>query len=93
MPKASILDTTRAIFARAQPKADKICLDINPQEIRISAKTSETDDEIDETLAADSGTGSVRIGINAQMLIETLSHIETAVCIAGVHECDDTCRC
>ena len=77
VPRASIMDTTRDIFARAQPKADKICLDINPQQIRISAKTSETDDEIDETLAAESGTGSVRIGINAQMLMETLSHIET----------------
>ena len=40
------------------------------------SKTSETD-EIHETLAAESGTGSVRIGLNAQMLIETLSHIET----------------
>ena len=74
--KTSIMDTTRDIFARANPKADKICLEINPQQIRISAKTSETD-EIHETLAAESGTGSVRIGINAQMLIETLSHIET----------------
>ena len=77
VPKASIMDTTRDIFARAHPKADKICLDINPQQIRISAKTSETDDEIHETLAAESGTGSVRMGLNAQMLIETLSHIET----------------
>ncbi|MXZ01089.1 DNA polymerase III subunit beta [Candidatus Poribacteria bacterium] len=76
VPKASIMDTTRDIFARANPEAGKICLEINPQQIRISAKTSETD-EIHETLAAESGTGSVRIGINAQMLIETLSHIET----------------
>ncbi len=76
VPKASIMDTTREIFARANPKEDKICLEINPQQIRISAKTSETD-EIHETLAAESGTGSVRIGLNAQMLIETLSHIET----------------
>ena len=74
--KASIMDTTRDIFARANPKAGKVCLEINPQQIRISAKTSETD-EIHETLAAESGTGSVRIGLNAQMLIETLSHIET----------------
>ena len=77
VPKASIMDTTREILARANPKADKICLEINPQQIRISAKTSETD-EIHETLAAESGTGSVRIGLSAQMLIETLSHIETA---------------
>lgn len=77
VPKASIMDTTREIFARANPKADKICLEINPQQIRISAKTSETDDEIHETLAAESGAGSIRMGLNAQMLIETLSHIET----------------
>ena len=75
--KASIMDTTRDIFVRAHPKNALVCLEINPQQIRISAKTSETD-EIHETLAAESGTGSVRIGINAPMLIETLSHIETA---------------
>ncbi len=77
VPKASIMDTTRDIFSRANPKNALICLEINPQQIRISAKTSETDDEIDKTLAAESGTGSIRIGLNAQMLIETLSHIET----------------
>ena len=77
VPKASIMDTTREIFSRANPKNALVCLEINPQQIRISAKTSETDDEIHETLAAESGTGSVRIGLNAQMLIETLSHIET----------------
>ncbi len=77
VPKASIMDTTRDIFARANPKEGLVCLEINPQQIRISAKTSKTDDEIQETLAAESGTGSVRIGVNAEMLIETLSHIET----------------
>ncbi|MYA70151.1 DNA polymerase III subunit beta [Candidatus Poribacteria bacterium] len=76
VPKASIMDTTREISARANPKDDKICLEINPQQIRISAKSSETD-EIHETLAAESGTGSVRMGLNAQLLIETFSHIET----------------
>ena len=77
VPKASIMDTTRDIFSRANPKNALICLEINPQQIRISAKTSKTDDEIDKTLAAESGTGSIRIGLNAQILIETLSHIET----------------
>ena len=77
VPKASIMDTTRDIFSRANPKNALICLEINPQQIRISAKTSETDDEIDKTLAAESGIGSIRIGLNAQILIETLSHIET----------------
>ena len=77
VPKASLMDRTREIFTRANPKENRVCLEINPQQIRISAKASETD-EIHETLAAESGTGSVRIGLNAQMLIETLSHIETA---------------
>ncbi len=76
VPKASIMDTTREIFARANPKNALICLEISPQQIRISAKPSDAD-EIDETLAAESGTGSVRIGVNAEILIETLSHIET----------------
>ena len=45
-------------------------------QIRISAKISETD-EIHETLAVESSTGSIRIGLNAQLLIEILLHIET----------------
>lgn len=85
VPKASIMDTTRDIFARTNPKNALVCLEINPQQIRISAKISEAD-EIDETLTAESGTGSVRIGLNAQMLIETLSHIETeSVSLAFTH--------
>ena len=77
VPKASIMDTTREIFSRANPKNALVCLEISPQQIRISAKTSETD-EIHDTLAVESGTGNVRIGLNAEILIETLSHIETA---------------
>ena len=93
VPKASIMDTTRDIFARANPKNALVCLEINPQQIRISAKTSKTDDEIDETLAAESGTGSVHIGVNAEILIEiTLTH-RNGVCIAGVHECNRTSHC
>ena len=74
--KASIVETTREIFSRANPKNALVCLEIDTEQIRISAKTSETD-EIHETLAVESGTGSIRIGVNAQFLIETLSHIET----------------
>ena len=74
--KASIVETTREIFSRANPKNALVCLEIDAEEIRISAKISEAD-EIHETLAIESGTGSIRIGVNAQLLIETLSHIET----------------
>ena len=85
VPKASIMDTTREIFSRANPKNALVCLEINPQQIRISAKTSETD-EIDDTLVVESGTGSIRIGLNARLLIETLSHIETeSVSLAFTH--------
>ena len=77
VPKAFLVDTTHEIFSRTNPKNALVCLEINPQQIRISAKPSETDDEIHEVLAAESGTGSIRIGLNAEMLIETLSHIET----------------
>lgn len=75
--RAAIMQTTREIFARANPKKDLVCLEISPQQIRISAKIAETDEEIHETLAVESGTGNVRIGMNAEILIETLSHIET----------------
>ena len=73
--KTSIVDATREIFSRANPKNARVCLEIDAQQIRVSAKTSETD-EIHETLAVESGTGSIRIGLNAEMLIAALSHIE-----------------
>ena len=76
VPKAPILHAIQRILSISNPKAFKICLEIDEQQIRISAKTSETD-EIHETLAVESSTGSIRIGMNAQLLIETLSHIET----------------
>ena len=76
VPKEPIVRATHKILSHANPKNSRVCLEIDAQQIRISAKTSETD-EIHETLAVESGTGSVRIGMNAQMLIETLTHIET----------------
>lgn len=76
VPKAPILQAMRKVSLVSDPKTFKVCLEIDEQQIRISAKTSETD-EIHETLAVESSTGSIRIGMNAQLLIETLSHIET----------------
>ncbi len=76
VPKASIVHAIDKILSRANPERSRICLEIDEQQIRISAKTSETD-EIHETLAIESSTGSIRIGLNAQLLIETLLHIET----------------
>ena len=76
VPKAPMVHATREIFSRANPKNALVCLEVDEQQLRISAKTSETD-EIHETLVVESSTGSVRIGLNALMLIETLTHIET----------------
>ena len=76
VPKASIVHAMDKILSRANPEHSRICLEIDEQQIRISAKTSETD-EIYETLAVESSTGSIRIGLNAQLLIEILLHIET----------------
>ena len=76
VPKVPILRAIQRISSISNPKTFKICLEIDEQQIRISAETSETD-EIHETLAVESSTGSIRIGMNAQLLIETLSHIET----------------
>ncbi|MDE0469299.1 MAG: DNA polymerase III subunit beta [Candidatus Poribacteria bacterium] len=76
VPKASIVHAMDKILSLANPECSRVCLEIDEQQIRISAKTSETD-EIHETLAAESSTGNIRIGMNAQLLIETLLHIET----------------
>ena len=76
VPKASIVHAMDKILSHANPKHSQVCLEIDEQQVRISAKTSETD-EIHETLAVESSTGSIRIGLNAQLLIETLTHIET----------------
>ena len=76
VPKEPILRATHKILSLANPKNSRVCLEIDAQQIQISAKTSETD-EIHETLVVESSTGSVRIGLNALMLIETLTHIET----------------
>ena len=76
VPTESILHATQRISSISNPKTFKVCLEVDEQEIRISPRTSDSD-ETHETLAVESSTGSVRIGLNALMLIETLTHIET----------------
>ena len=66
----------RKVALVSDPKTFKVCLEIDEQQIRVSAETSELD-EAHETLAVESSNGSIRIGMNAQLLIETLTHIET----------------
>ena len=74
--KAPILHAMRKVSLVSDPKTFKVCLEIDEQQIRVSPETPKPD-EVHETLAVESSTGSIRIGINAQLLIETLSHIET----------------
>ena len=74
--KEPILHATRQISLVSDPKTFKICLEIDEQQIRVSAETPETD-EAYETLAVESSTGSIRIGFDARLLIEALTHIGT----------------
>ncbi len=74
--KASMLRAARKVSALANPKFPVICLEIDTQQIRISPRGAEPNPD-HETLAVESGTGSIRIGVDAQRLIEALSHIGT----------------
>jgi DNA polymerase III beta subunit len=74
--KEPILHATRQISLVSDPKTFKICLEIDEQQIRVSAETPEID-EAYETLAVESSTGSIRIGFDARLLIEALTHIGT----------------
>ena len=90
--KAPILRATRQISAFSDPKCPAVCLEIDEQQIRISPtvcleideqriRISPRDSDPDEkyeTLAVESSTGSIRIGLDARMLIEALTHIGTA---------------
>ena len=74
--KARILRATRQISAFSDPKCPVVCLEIDEQQIRISPRDSDPDEK-HETLAVESSTGSIRIGFDARLLIEALTHIGT----------------
>ncbi len=74
--KEPILRATRQISAFSDPKCPAICLEIDEQQIRISPRDSDPDEK-HETLAVESSTGSIRIGFDARILIEALTHIGT----------------
>lgn len=74
--KDGILRAARRVSLLSNPKNFSICLEIDPEQVQISAKTPELGEAI-ETLPVESGTGSVRIGVDARVLIEVLAHIET----------------
>ena len=74
--KDSILRAARRVSLLSNPKNNAICVEIDTEQVQLSTKTPELG-EAHETLRVESGNGSVRIGIDARMLTEVLSHIET----------------
>jgi DNA polymerase-3 subunit beta len=74
--KEGILSATRRVALLSNPKNYSICLEIDLEQVQVSAKTPELG-EAHETLPVESSTGSVRIGFDARLLIEALSHIKT----------------
>jgi DNA polymerase-3 subunit beta len=74
--KETILRATRRVALLSDPKNFLICLEIDAEGIRVSAKTPELG-EAYETLPVESSTGKVRIGLDARVLTDVLTHIET----------------
>ena len=72
--REAILQATRRVALLSDPKQFAVCLEIEPGEIRVSAKAPELG-EAYETVAVESGSGSVRIGSEARALTDTLAHI------------------
>ena len=74
--KDQILSVAQRMALLANPKkAYPICLEIGTECIRVSTRTPELT-EADETVPVASGTGSVRIGFDARLLIDALAHID-----------------
>ena len=73
--KDQILNVARRIALRSNPKNHAICLEIDTERIRISTQTPELA-EVHEMVPVASGTGNVRIGFDARLLIDALAHID-----------------
>lgn len=74
--KEPFLNVVREVALLSNPKFPSVFLDIDEQKIRISPKLSAPDEEC-ETVAVDSGVGSVNIRLISRMLTEALEHIRT----------------
>lgn len=74
--KEQILSATRRVALLSNPKNFSIALEIDSEQVQVSAKTPELG-EAHETLPVEDCTGSVRIGFDARLLIEAVAHIET----------------
>ena len=75
--KDALLRAARRVSLLSNPKNYAISLEIDTEQIHLSSKTPELG-EAHETVRVESGTGSVQIGLDARMLTDVLSHIETA---------------
>ena len=73
--KEKLLSATRRVALLSNPKNFAIALEINAEEVQISAKTPELG-EAYEPIPVERSTGRIRIGIDARLLIGTLGHIE-----------------
>ena len=73
--KEQMLHAARRVALLSNPKNYAIALEINTEQVQISAKTPELG-EAYEPIPVESGTGRIRIGIDARLLIGTLGHIE-----------------
>ena len=74
--KEQILHAARRVALLSNPKNYAIALEISTEQVQISAKTPELG-EAYEPIPVESGTGRIRIGIDARLLIGTLGHIES----------------
>ncbi len=74
--REAVLRATKRVSLLSNPKNYAICLEIDSENLRISAKTPELG-EAHETVQVESSTGTVRIGFDARFIIDALSHIET----------------
>ena len=73
--KERMLHATRRVALLSNPKNYAIALEIDTEQVQISAKTPELG-EAYEPIPVESSTKRIRIGIDARLLIGTLSHIE-----------------
>ena len=71
-----ILSAAQRMAQLANPKDYKLCLEIDTERIRVAPEMPASE-EASEIVLVESGTGSERIGFDARLLIDALTHIET----------------
>ena len=71
-----LLSATRRVALLANPKTFSIRIDIEENQIRVSAKTPELG-EAYETVDVKSGDGSLEVAFDARYLMDALRHIQT----------------